>query len=182
MKPTEDNTRTPSTATGLFAALGDLLRVRGSGAPSRVSIALASLLSMVAAMALTTTPALAAAPEAPEVVVESKVPSPSSPSTEAVLHGVLNPGKVGVTGTYELDEYQFLYNAGATCAGGSVAPASPGISLGGGHEELPAETLTGLTPDTEYTVCLRAENTAKEATVSPPVTFTTAFPQKPRKN
>src|ERR1700728_4360890 len=115
-------------------------------------------------------PALAAAPETPEVTVEALVPS-----TTAVVHGVLNPGVEGAPGTYELGTYEFLYKQGDTgCVGESKAPASPGIALGGGKETV-GETLQGLSPDTKYTVCLLVRNGIKgEQSVSAPVTFTTS--------
>lgn len=118
-------------------------------------------------LAVGAAPAVAAPPEAPEVTVESPVPA-----TTATLHGILNPKAAGEGGTYE-----FLYKASATeCEGGSHAPESPGFSVGLEHEEV-TEGLTGLTPNTQYTVCLRAEGElAKEAAVGPPVTFTTALP------
>ncbi len=112
-------------------------------------------------------PALAAAPEAPEVAVGAVH------SETANLHGVLNPGKTGGPGTYELDEYQFLYNVGTACTGGSVVPTSAGISLGGGHEELPTQELSGLKPSVAYAVCLRATNGKHEATTSSAQSFTT---------
>ena len=88
--------------------------------------------------------------------MEAHVPSPVSPSTEAVLHGVLNPGGVGAQFTYELGIYEFLYGEGTDCEGGSTT--SRGISLGAGDEELPAETIGGLSPGKEYTVCLARRN------------------------
>ena len=103
--------------------------------------------------------------------MEAHVPSPEHPSTEAVLHGVLNPAAPGEAGTYE-----FLYKAGATCVGGTAVPIPPGLALGGEHEEV-SETLTGLTPNTKYTVCLIVHNSEPvplEARAS--VTFTTALP------
>jgi hypothetical protein len=133
---------------------------------------LGALCAVVSMMALWSAPALAAAPEIPELSVEAHVPSPPSPSTEAVLHGVLNPNAIALS---EAGSYEFLYKAGATCAGGTPAPIPPGLELGLEHEELPAETLTGLTANTEYTVCLREETTGGEA-ISPPVTFKTALP------
>jgi hypothetical protein len=124
------------------------------------------LLSVTAASLWAHTEALAAAPEAPEVTVESPVHAET-----ANLRGVLNPGKEGEGGTYE-----FLYKASKTeCAGASHAPASPGLSLGLEREEV-FETLSGLEPNTQYKVCLRAENTKGEATVGPAVTFKTALP------
>jgi hypothetical protein len=126
--------------------------------------------ALIGGLLFTAAPAPAAPPEAPTLTVEAP-----TKANEEIVNGVLNPGKVGAAGTYELDEYQFLYKASATeCKGGSSAPTPPGLSLGGGDEALPAQTLSGLTPDTEYAVCLRAENTKGEATVGPAVSFTTA--------
>ncbi len=114
-------------------------------------------------------PALAVAPETPEVSVEALVPP-----TTAVVHGVLNPGVEGAPGTYELGTYEFLYKQGkAGCEGEAKAPASPGISLGAGKEAV-TETLQGLSPDTEYTVCLLIRDGIKgEHAVSTPATFRT---------
>ncbi len=114
-------------------------------------------------------PALAVAPETPEVSVEALVPP-----TTAVVHGVLNPGVEGAPGTYELGTYEFLYKQGkAGCEGEGKAPASPGLSLGGGKEAV-TETLSGLSPGTEYSLCLLVRDGIKgEDAVSAPVTFTT---------
>jgi hypothetical protein len=109
--------------------------------------------------------AVAAAPEAPEVSVEQPVHA-----SVAVVHGVLSPlaSAPGEAGSYE-----FLYRAGAGCEGGSAAPVPAGLAFGLEREEV-VETLSGLAPGTEYTVCLRAED-AGGATVGPAVTFTTAL-------
>jgi hypothetical protein len=109
--------------------------------------------------------AVAAAPEAPEVSVEQPVHA-----TVAVLRGVLDPLAVAPG---EAGSYEFLYRAGAGCEGGSAAPVPAGLMFGFEHEEV-VETLSGLTPGTEYTVCLRAED-AGGATVGPAVSFTTAL-------
>jgi FlaG/FlaF family flagellin (archaellin) len=122
-------------------------------------------------------PALAVAPEVPELTVEDTTAAVGTPSIEARLHGVLNPKALGEAGTY-----QFFYKASKTgaCEGGGVTPVSPGMSSGSEHEEY-YETISGLTPGTEYAVCLRVESTAtKEATVTPAVSFTTSVkPEKP---
>jgi hypothetical protein len=137
------------------------------------------VLSICGVMGVSVTSALAAAPEKPTLTLEDTTAAVATPSTEVLLRGTLNPGKVGVVGTYELGEYEFLYNAGATCTGGSVKPTPPGMSLGGGHEELPAEVLTGLAAGTKYTVCLQIK-TAGGTTLSTPVSFTTPIkPEKP---
>ena len=113
-------------------------------------------------------PALAAAPETPEVSVESP-----AQATTATLRGVLNPQASGEAGSYE-----FLYKEGTTgCVGGAKAPEPAGMALGVEREEV-FEELSSLKPDTEYTVCLRAENVSHEATIGPPVVFTT-LPEAP---
>jgi hypothetical protein len=126
---------------------------------------LVSLCAVGGALLLCDAPALAVAPEAPELTVESPVPA-----TTATLHGVLNPGAVapGEPGTYE-----FLYREGsAGCGGGRRAPEPPGMALGLEREAV-TEELSGLAPNTEYTVCLLARNAAEETALSAPVTFTT---------
>jgi hypothetical protein len=114
-------------------------------------------------------PALAAPPEAPSAVVVESIKA-----TEATVHGVLNPGKTGAPGTYETGTYEFIYKESKTeCEGGGASTA--GVSLGAGKEEVPAQTLTSLKQDSEYTICLRAK-TAGGTTVGPKLTFTTALP------
>jgi hypothetical protein len=158
---------------------------RGSGAPSagatptsKITL-LATLAATAAFFALSGT-ALAAAPEKPSLTLEDTTAVVATPSTEALLRGTLNPGKPPEpAGTYEMGEYEFLYNTGATCTGGSVKPTPAGMSLGGGDEELPAEVLSGLTAGTKYTVCLQIK-TAGGTTLSTPITFTTSVkPEKP---
>jgi len=124
---------------------------------------------MVGWFAWSAVPAFAVAPETPEVSVEALVPP-----TTAVVHGVLNPGVEGAPGTYELGTYEFLYKQGkAGCEGEGKAPASPGISLGAGKEAV-TETLRGLSPGTEYMVCLLVRDGIKgEHSVSIPATFKT---------
>jgi hypothetical protein len=116
-------------------------------------------------MAVGASSALAATPEAPEVSVVAG----ALPGTEVTFGGVLNPSAAGEAGTYE-----FLYKASETgeCEGG--VKTSPGMSFGGEREAVPSEAVTGLTPGTEYAVCLRAENTSGGAAVSAPESFTTA--------
>jgi hypothetical protein len=157
--PTERTAKTQSLRTGIFATLPVLL------------------CAVVGLLAFSAAPALAAAPEAPEeVTVQAPVHA-----TEATFHGFLNPkaSEPGKPGTYE-----FLYKKSPTvCTGGSRAPSSPAISLGGPHEEV-SETVTGLEAGATYTVCLLARNGTKvgenEALSTPAVTFTTATPaEKP---
>jgi hypothetical protein len=112
-------------------------------------------------------PALAAAPEAPELTVAAPVKA-----TEATFLGILSPK---ATEPNEGGSYKFLYKASKTeCAGGSET--APGLSLGSAHEELPGEPVSSLSANTEYTVCLSITNLKSETTVSPPVTFKTALP------
>jgi hypothetical protein len=127
-----------------------------------VGVGLVSLCALAGGSALTSAPALAAAPEAPSAVSVEGVKA-----GEATLHGVLNPGKAGEEGTYE-----FLYKASKTeCTGGSRS--TRGLSFGFEHEELPAQVVTGLQAHTEYTVCLLARNLGGQETVGPAVTFKT---------
>jgi hypothetical protein len=112
--------------------------------------------------------AFAAAPEAPGSVVVGQVGA-----AKVIVRGVLNPGGEGLPGTYE-----FLYretSAGSGCEGGFRAPEAPGIAFGFQGQEV-AQELTGLSPSTEYTVCLleRNLNQAKgEEAISTPVKFRT---------
>jgi hypothetical protein len=107
----------------------------------------------------TPAPALAAAPETPELTVKPIFAS------IAVFNGVLSPkGRVPVG-----DSYRFLYKASKTeCAGGSE---TGGVVSSWTPEVLP-EQVRGLTPSTEYTVCLQIS--ASETATSSPVTFKTA--------
>jgi phosphodiesterase/alkaline phosphatase D-like protein len=139
------------------------------------SVALAPLLIMCS-VAFSATPALAAAPEAPELTVESHFASPPSPAKQGVLHGELNPHAAGEVGSV----YEFLYKNVANGAGCEGESALPGVSAGAEKEVLPAESLSGLAPDTEYTVCLVAYNGAgTEKTSSTEVMFTTAPSAEP---
>jgi hypothetical protein len=132
-----------------------------------------AVLGVLAGMlALASAPVLAAAPEAPQLS-----PPAGVPATHVEVTGVLNPGKEGGPGTYELDTYRFLYRASKSeCEGGSATSES--LALGGGEERV-SEELSGLTPGTEYTICLQARY-GPEATLSPPVTFKTMIlPEAP---
>ena len=167
---------------GLFATLCGLVRVKGSGASKGGGVGLSSvrrpgrtfrprvrtkccvpvlLGAVVGLFAFTGAPALAAAPEAPLLEVTSRT------VTEVGLRGVLNPAGTGEMGS----SYEFLYNKSSTeCEHGSHSTA--GLSLGM-QEEAVEQTLSGLEPGAQYTVCLLAENAAKtERTSSAPATFT----------
>ncbi len=138
--------------------------------PSAASLVV--LFALVAGLAFSSEPALAAPPEAPAPVVVESVKG-----TSATFYGESNPGKEGEPGTYELGTYDFLYKKSSTeCEGAASGPEVPGISLGGGQEVLPPQEVSGLEPHAEYTVCLLARNGKGEATVGPAVTFKTALP------
>jgi hypothetical protein len=174
VKLTETAANTASTPRfGSFAVLCAALRARGRGAPGRgrrIRVSTASGRLMLSVFATTlgvlvfaSAPALAAAPEAPEL----SVAQPVHP-TEATFLGTLSPNasepnKGGI--------YKFLYAAGTKCEGAKSTVA--GLSLGAAHEELPGEPVTGLTPGTKYTVCLSITNLSSETTLSAPVSFTT---------
>ena len=156
MKPTEQNTKTPRTATGLFALLGAFSRVIGTGAlkasqgsgASKTSrrLILSVLATTLGALAFTAAPVLAATPETPESGKAEPVTA-----TTAVLHGVLNPGAKGEGGSY-----QFSYAPSATtCTPGRLAPASP-VLAAGSEKEAVETTLTGLEANKQYSFCLIA--------------------------
>jgi hypothetical protein len=111
-------------------------------------------------------PALAAAPETPQLELSSRS------ATQASLRGVLSPGAPGEAGVYEL-----LYRKSATeCRGESQS--AQGLALEVQGQEV-LETLTGLESGAQYTVCLRVESSAThEEALSAPVTFTLP-PQAP---
>jgi len=175
---TEHTSKTPRTATGPFALLRVFLPRQGTGASS-ASHGVGALLAIIAAVgvfAVCAAPALGAAPETPDVSVQAHVPSPPSPATEAIFHGVLNPSaEAGEPG-----EYMFLYKAGKSCEGGSEAPIPAGMSLGFQGESVVTDPpVAGLIPNAEYTVCLVDEDLDGTA-ISKAVHFTTATPpEKP---
>ena len=121
-------------------------------------------------------PALAVAPEEPKIEQPIQVTS-----TTATFLGVLNPGTLAEppqSGTYK-----FLYRASLTeCTGTGGSETSSGLSFGGAPEPLAPETVTGLTANTAYAVCLSVTNleSPSKTTVSAPVPFkTTIPPEKP---
>src|ERR1035438_2511064 len=122
---------------GIFALLRGLLRVKGSGLSkislkqlrpfffTPVKLSLFSLPALLlASLAFTAAPALAAAPEAPGVVTVESITE-----STANLRGVLNPGTLAEPpqeGTYE-----FIYNetvAGQRCEEGFKSKR--GLSFG----------------------------------------------------
>jgi hypothetical protein len=174
MRPTERSARKPSLKTGLRATLRGLLHARGSGAPShpRALTTLAVLATALGALAFMSAPALAAAPETPETLKPESVTG-----SGALLEGVLNPGKEGPAGEFEIDTYEFLYNKASAgkCEGGSTTGGT--MSLGGGMEHVPSQPVSGLEPHTKYMVCLAVSNGVEA--VGAPVSFVTGPVQAP---
>ena len=129
-----------------------------------LAAALATLAALVAP-----TPALAAVPSPSVSVQEVR-------ATSATFYGTLSPGELGAT-------YEFNYGkAGAPCSSEKHAPAGSEEGVSMGEEALPGETVTGLSPGTEYEVCLHVWNAERtEETESfPAERFTTAItPETP---
>jgi hypothetical protein len=155
---------------GLFAVLCGLLHGNGTGAPKitrgggarfTLKTALFALPALLlASLAFTAAPALAAAPEEP-LIAGLEPPT----ATTAELVGILNPNAAGEAGTFE-----FLYKKGGVCEGGATAPV-PAAPSKGEQYEYAFGKLSGLTPGGEYTACLLAENPAKETAQSAPFSF-----------
>jgi hypothetical protein len=186
MNPTEHASKTPSPRTGCFAALARVLHGQGTGALAGggaggrrtraayvVGLTLAAVLMWGSGSALAATP-----PEAPEIT------GSETSATEALVRGVLNPGKEGVPGTYETVTFEFLYKeikapveatqAECESVGASKAPVPGATSEGSGKQEV-AEGFSGLPSGTEYVVCLRVSGAGGEA-VSAPAHFKTLQP------
>lgn len=140
----------------------------------RLTVAvLNSLCALVGVLLVTSATAFAAAPETPAAEAPVGVRAHS-----AVLLGVLNPGKEGAPGTYELGTYEFVYRASTKneCEGSGQVVTTTGMSVGGGKEQV-FQKIEGLSSGTEYAVCLTAHNEAQTATAtSTPVSFTTRIP------
>ena len=138
---------------------------RSGGGVRRVRVVAVSMLLGVAGGLCFVAPALAAAPEVPELSVQAPVAA-----TTVTFHGVLSPH---ATGPVEAGTYSFLYNEGVSCEGGSeTTPVA--FSGEAGPEEV-TEAVGGLTAHSKYAVCLRVEDTGGHA-MSAPVAFETALP------
>lgn len=151
MKPTRHNTKTPHTATGLFATLRAFLHADWTGAPKfsrRASLPLACALTL-AALALTAAPALAA-PEEPVTEAATLVTA-----TTATLNGELNPGASATAG------YEFTYNSNGTCTEGTTTESGAEAT---GTKIKVSTPLTGLEARTPYTFCVLATHTEEEVT------------------
>jgi hypothetical protein len=89
-------------------------------------------------------------------------------TTTAVLHGELNPGKVGEAG-----QWQFYYKPSTELCrpGAETFPEPPGTTLGAEKEAVETE-VTNLEPETTYAFCL-IENGASPFAQGVSLTFTT---------
>jgi hypothetical protein len=122
--------------------------------------------AVIAVLAFSAAPALAAAPEAPV----TEAPSPIA-GTTATFNGELIPG----TSTEKVT-YHFAYSAGSAAACTESGVTAPGEPFPEAEDnEKVAEPVTGLEGSTEYTVCLIAANPAQpaESTQGSPVKFKT---------
>ena len=106
--------------------------------------------------------AFASAPETPSSVTVRY----ENEAHSLTFKGQLNPSAEGEAGTYE-----FLYKASKTeCQGTGTGR---GLAFGLRGQEV-SVAVTGLSPGTEYSVCLLARNLGGETSVGPSTTFTTA--------
>ena len=134
------------------------------------------LIACIAMFAVFVPSAWASAPEVPTLSVGGVTGS------GVTLLGTLNPG---AGEPREAGTYQFVYRATSSgvCkgAGEAVAPAAPGVSLGGEREELPGESIGGLAAGTAYAACLVVTEPGKTTpAVSAPVAFKTLIaPETP---
>ncbi len=117
--------------------------------------------------------AFAAAPEEPQTEPANQITA-----TTAVLFGTLSPHAPGQPES----TWHFLYKPSSTATkaecespGALKAPEEAGIS-GGGEAEFVGIGVGGLTPGTEYVVCLAATSSSSETTVGTAVSFKTALP------
>jgi hypothetical protein len=131
-----------------------------------IGVVLTWLCALMGALALSSAPALAAAPETPETGKATALTA----TTATLTGGVLNPNASGEPG-----EYEYLYRVSETeCEGEDVAPEPSGIAVGFEKEPVSPVELTGLQPNAKYTFCLIEHNAVGEASpTSTPGHFTT---------
>jgi hypothetical protein len=115
---------------------------------------IAAALCAVAGLALTATPALAAAPEAPVTLS----PAQSVTATTATLEGTLNPGASAKAGWF------FAYGTEIICLADGLRTAQEPEVVGEALSEK--VKVSELQPDRTYTFCMYATNQAGEATPS----------------
>jgi hypothetical protein len=163
MKPTQQNPKKSTAATGFFAMLCSFLHIQGIG-PSKIRLLL-SLAGITTFFAFTGT-ALAAIPETPETGKAN--PATITATTATLEDGVLNPhAALG-----EVAEYVYRFKISATeCEGESEVT---GAALGDKEEKVLPVELMNLQPNSTYTFCLFERNLARETSAaSPPAHFTT---------
>ena len=141
---------------GLFATLAARVSVKGTRAPG---IGFLALLTALATLALTATPALAAPPT---VISES---SSAVKATEARVEAVVNAGN-------EVTECHFQY--GALSVSEHEVPCETPLIEGG--EQTVAATLSGLAGHTPYVYRVVLKNLKAEEAVGEEQTFETATP------
>jgi len=123
-------------------------RAPSGGAIIFIAAFVLMLLSVSVSSALAAEP-----PEPPETKPVSEITG-----TSATFNGVVNPGLKSQSGVY-----QFFYRrSAAECEGESATAGGPVLGLG---PEPVSEPVTGLEPNTEYTVCLAARNITEEQSV-----------------
>jgi hypothetical protein len=135
------------------------------------------LASPLAMLMFMSAPAFAAGPpEAPETGAATAVEA----TTATLEGGVLNPHAPGKTlQPGEFEEYTFFYAPGGEPCNPPVAVAPEPFGMVGEKEKelvFPAVVLTGLVPNTLYTVCLAARYPGEGWTFGPSITFTTLPP------
>jgi phosphodiesterase/alkaline phosphatase D-like protein len=91
-------------------------------------------------------------------------PASAIKHTTATLEGVLNPHSKATV------KYYFEYKAGPSCTGGTRTAEAEATEA---QAKAVSAPLTGLSPGTEYTVCLVAEDNKFGPAYGSPVTFTT---------
>jgi hypothetical protein len=104
-------------------------------------------------------------PETPELKIEPIW------ATTATFQGTLNPHAT----KEEAGTYKFVYKQGPSCVGGTE---NGGIVPGEVREPV-SEAVTGLTPSSEYTVCLSFTSNESGETSETALTFKTAAATKP---
>jgi phosphodiesterase/alkaline phosphatase D-like protein len=125
--------------------------------------------ALLAVLAFSAAPALAAAPETPVTREAEPVTG-----TTATLNGELNPSAAYL----EEEEYEFAYAPSSSeCTGGLVAPEPAATALGHVKEDV-FRDVTGLEGNTEYAFCVVAIHTplgeAPEPAYGSPLTFKTS--------
>ena len=113
--------------------------------------------------------------ETPEVTVEDTPPRRGSP-TKPACNGVVSRWAPGEAGTY-----QFPTKNRKRASVKAAGDVGAGLARAGHRKprRTPTEAITGLTPGTEYAVCLRGRKRRGNGIApSPAITFKTATPPR----